>query len=298
MSESERPKAAQTKAERREEARLKALQLREETKRREKRNRVVAISVLIAAVVVLVGVVAFILSQQEKPTGNVAYQGETKPTLADSPAPSTAREDGAITVGPGGVAGTEATAAGAVEVTVVYDYECVWCGRFENTNGPVLKSLTDTGSVTVAYRPISMMNQRAQFSTRAGNAAAIVADAAPDKFVAFNEALFAVQEGETFASPSGLKDERIAEIAASVGVPADVTARFTDPVAEGTTERTFSKWLAANYFAAEAMASEKGKEQFGTPYILIDGVEFAGNFQEPGAFESAVLSAVAAKAAG
>ena len=297
MSESERPKAAQTKAERREEARLKALQLREETKRREKRNRVVAISVLIAAVVVLVGVVAFIMSQKET-FDDVMYKGDTPPTLADSTGPSTAREDGAITVGAGGVAGTTATDPKAVEVVVVFDYECVWCGRFEMSNGPVLKSLTDTGAVTVAYRPISMMNQRAQFSTRAGNAAAVVADGAPDKFVAFSEALFAVQESEAFASPYGLKDSRIAEIAKEVGVPDDVVSRFTDTVAKGSTERTYSKWLVANYLAVQETAKANGKEQFGTPYILIDGVEFVGNFQNPGEFESAVLSAVAAKAAG
>src|SRR5665647_2050584 len=113
--------------------------------------------------------------------------------VADGPQGST--ETGGILVGPEGVAGTvDGAAADAVVVSVYVDYMCPYCGQFEAVNGPTLDQLRGDGTIIVEYHPVSILDEASlgtAYSTRAAAAAALVADQAPEAFVAFNTALFA-----------------------------------------------------------------------------------------------------------
>src|SRR6478609_3957165 len=98
-----------TKAVRRDEARLKAAQMRKEQERKAKRNRLIGISVIVVAVLALGGVVYTIVSNQKTNEANnseVVYGGGASgvipPKVADVKSPSTAGDNGGIPVSGGG----------------------------------------------------------------------------------------------------------------------------------------------------------------------------------------------------
>ena len=258
-----------TKADRRESARAEAIKLREDAKRRGKRNRGLAIGGLAAAVVVLVVAISLILSSEAKP---IAFQGATPPPLSEVTKPSTANDEGGIPVGTDRVAGSSA-GEDAVVVEVVYDYQCPHCRDFEEVNSFEMDTLLQTGNVQFIYRPVAFMDDASagnEYSTRAANAAAVVADMAPDKFLQFHNALFANQP-----QGNGMKDEKMQEIALEVGVPQEVADHFTD-LAPDSNERVYSRWIAA----ATAYASEQ-LGGLSTPTVLINGEKFPGPGDDP-----------------
>lgn len=272
------------KAERRDEARVKAIQMREQQKTREKRNRMVAIGGLVAAVVVLVVVVALILGQTKGTTAGAAYTGDAV-KLADVAKPSTVGDNGAIPIGATGKAG-EKPATGDVVVSVYLDYMCPYCHQFETANDPELATLRAAGGVVVEYHPISILDRLSsgtEYSTRASNAAAVVADQAPDKFSAFNSALFANQPAE---NSQGLSDAEIAKLAVTAGVPQTVVDQFTAK-APGKSWRTFAPYVSA----LTAQASVDLGASYGTPTIRINGTTFKGDLYSAGPLTQAIIAA-------
>lgn len=257
-----------SKADRREAARAEALKLRDEAKRREKRNRMLAIGGLTAAVAVLVVAVILILGQEAKP---IAYRGSEPLDISQVTTPSAANDKGGIPVGTDRVAGS--TVEGdAVVVEVVYDYQCPHCANFEAANHADISSLLESGNVQFIFRPVSFMDYASngkEFSTRASNAAAVVADRSPEYFLDFHGALFANQP-----TGNGLTDDDIADIAREVGVPQETIEEFTT-TAPDSDERVFSRWIAA---ATELVSDELG---LSTPTIIVDGQRFPGEGVDP-----------------
>ncbi|MEE6273794.1 DsbA family protein [Georgenia wangjunii] len=253
----------QNKQERRDAAREQARKLREAQQRREKRNRLFIIGGVIAFVAIVAVALVSILSQSGGPS------------LDGAERPSTATEAGAIPVGADGAAGTVNEDAPVVDV--YYDYQCPHCATFEQTNAELLVELASSGDATIEYHPISILDNSGNntgFSTRGAQAAAVVADQAPELFVDFNTALFDAQ------GPAGgvaLSDDQIAQAAESVGVPQDVIDSFGGS--------TFRDWVRG----ATTQAAEDGVQA--TPTIHIDGEPWQGNWQEPGALEQAVADA-------
>lgn len=297
-----------TKSERRDEARLKALAMREEQARKAKRARAIAIAGLAVAVLVLGGVILWIVRQGQaniEAYGEVLYAGGAENTLVpafdDIDVPSTADETGGIPVSSEGV-GT--VGEDDVLVTVYLDFMCPYCGQFDAANASELDALAAEGDVTVVYKNISFLDGNSQgtsFSTRAANAAATVADADPDNYTAFLKALFANQPEEGTA---GLKDKEIASIALEVGVPQAVVDTFTQTV-DGTYEVATSDdeketregtWRRFAPFVVAA-TNEAGQElgKLSTPTVLIDGEKWEGDLYTPGPLTQAVNEAVAAK---
>ncbi len=292
-----------TKNQRRDEARAKALALRKEQERKAKRNRLLAIIGLSVAVVALVAVAFFIVKQDRDTAAansSVAYgngAGDVKPpSLSDVTAPAPASDEGAIPVSKDGVG---KTGDGDVVVKVYFDFMCPYCGQFDAINAKALDQIVADGGVTVDYHPLSFLDRASQgtfYSTRAANAAAIVADQDPEHFTAFVTALYANQPEE---NTKGLTDDEIEKIATDAGVPAEVAATFTATVdgtfenADGATEngtwRTFAPWVAATTNQATT-----DLPKLSTPTILIDGQEFK-DWSTEGALQAAVEAAKTAK---
>src|SRR5690606_36334013 len=110
--------------------------------------------------------------------------------------------------------------------------------------------------IQLYIHPISILDhysQGSKFSTRAANAAATVADAAPEQVVPFLSAMYENQPSE---GTTGLSDEQIAQIAIDVGVPEDVAGTFADG--------RFTKWV----IAATDKSSQDGVP--GTPAVMVD----------------------------
>lgn len=258
-----------SKADRRDSARAEALKLREDAQRREKRNRLFAIGGLAAAVVVLVVAVILILGQEAKP---IAYRGSEPLDIAQVTTPSTANETGGIPVGTDLVAGSSA-GEDAVVVEVVFDYQCPHCANFEAVNAADIESLLESGNVEFVFRPVSFMDYASngkEFSTRAANAAAVVADKSPEHYLDFHTALLANQP-----QGNGLTDDEIGEIALGVGVPQATVDEFTT-TAPNSDERLYSRWIAA---ATEYTNNDLGG--LTTPAILVNGERFPGQGVDP-----------------
>lgn len=258
-----------TKAQRREDARTQAQRMREEQQKAARRQRTIAISLLVVGLLVLGGVVAWILSNQPKPPvdlSEVPDFSEVEDPLGSVSSPATANDEGGILVGQEGVAGDATSGDDAVEVVVYSDYMCPICGMFEEINGPVLDELREQGEVVVEYRPVSILDRTSQgslFSTRAAAAAGFVADEAPAEFVAFNAAMLTNQPEE---GTNGLSDEQIADLAREAGVDEAVAAQIADgSYLEG--DASFVPWVGA----ATEEATRAFPEGFGTPTILVDG---------------------------
>lgn len=284
-----------SKADRRDQARAEALRLREESKRKEKRNRGIAIAALAAAVVVLVVVGVWIVGSAPKP---IAYQGEGPLDVAAVTRPSTANDSGGIPVGTDLAAGSSARDGADAVVEVVFDYQCPHCANFEGVNAPDIQALLEMGNVEFIFRPVAFMDYASggkEFSTRAANAAATVADRSPEHYLDFHNALLANQPQR-----NGLSDDEIAKIALDVGVPQATVDEFTALV-PGTDERVFSRWVAA----ATQHTTEYLGGNLSTPTVLINGKMFPGPDQEagiiyqPGGLAAGVMTAmVEADAAG
>ncbi|WP_426594315.1 DsbA family protein [Cellulomonas sp. McL0617] len=294
-----------TKAVRRDEARAKAAQMRKEQERKARRNRIIGITVLVVAVLALAFMVWKIVSNQNQNAANnseVVYGGSSSnvipPAIADVKAPAPAQANGGIPVSGEGAAAVGKVGDGDVVLTIYFDFMCPICGNFEQINGDDVASILAAGGTTVEYHPISFLDSRSagtNYSTRAANAAAIVADQSPEHFAAFVSEMYKNQPAE---GSSGRTDAEIAKIATDLGVPTKVADTFTDTV-NGTyqtgsaanavshdgTWRTMAPWVAAG---TNQMQTDIG--QVSTPTILINGKAFT-NWQTPGALLAAVNAA-------
>ncbi|WNB87105.1 thioredoxin domain-containing protein [Cellulomonas sp. ATA003] len=273
-----RPPAAR----RREEARAAAARLREEQERAARRARTIAISVLVACLVLFGAVVAVILTSADDDVPTGAPLGEVT-------APAGSTEAGAIPVGASGVAGTtEGSDPDAVVVSVYADYLCPFCGLFEETNADALDAMRASGEVVVEYHPVSILDRLSagsEYSTRAATAAALVADRSPEAFVAFNHAMYAAQPAENSA---GLTDAQIADVAAEAGADEAVVAAIADG-SYLTGDDSFRPWVAA-------VTERAGQDldQLATPAILIDGEQLDPqryDWRQPGQLEAAIADA-------
>jgi protein-disulfide isomerase len=130
--------------------------------------------------------------------------------------------------------------------------------RFEAETAGTIARLVEDGTVRVRYRPIAILDRLTDdaYSTRALNAAAVVADSAgPDAFLAFQGELFAEQPPE---GGSGLSDQRLIALAAQAGA--------SDPVvATGIRDLRFATWAAR-------VTDQAGRDGItATPTVLVDG---------------------------
>ena len=291
-----------TKAVRRDEARAKAAQMRKEQERKAKRNRILAISGLVVAVLALGGVAYSIIQQNkanEAANSDVTYgqgaENVVAPALDDVTAPAPANDNGGIPVSGNGGDDVGTVGEGDVDLTIYFDYMCPYCGQFDEINAADLDAMLEEGDVTITYHPVSILDHLSagsSYSTRAVNATAIVADKSPEHFTDFVTAMYKDQPAE---GTSGRSDAEIAQIAEDLGVPSEVTATFTDTV-DGTfatqdedsvegTWRIFAPWSAATTNQAGT-----DRPKFSTPTVLINGEPFS-EWQTPGALKQAVDAA-------
>ena len=156
-----------TKAVRRDEARLKAAQMRKEQERKAKRNRILAISGLVVAVLALVAVAFTIVNQNkanQAANSDVVYGGDTAnvvaPALADVTAPAPANDKGGIPVSGDSGDDVGVVGDGDVTLTVYFDFMCPICGQFEQINGDDIATLLADGGTTVEYHPISFLDSK------------------------------------------------------------------------------------------------------------------------------------------
>jgi protein-disulfide isomerase len=245
-------------------ARIRTQELRkqqQEAARRQAQRRklvtIVSAAVILALVVAIVWAVIRAVGGDDAPEAS----GDVTP-------PGNLSAQGAIPVGQDDA---------PVTVDVYFDYMCPACGAFEAANNPELTRLVEDGTARIELHPMNFLDPTSngtQYSTRAANAVATVADAAPGAVWAFHGALYENQPEE---GTDGLSDEEIAEIAEEAGVPAEVVDRFTDD--------TYHGWVSS----VQQDANDAGVTS--TPTVMVDGEQFEGDLFTPGPLTEAIEAA-------
>jgi len=266
-----------SKAERTADAREKARLIREAQLKKDKRNKLLIGWGIVVAVVAILAVIALVVTTGIRQNTPIADQG---------PVPASANVNGGVTLlantevkktdpatvdmanlpakpdaqpSPVVAPGAEAEAGQPVKVIAYIDFICPVCLRFENTYNEALTSLRNEGKISMEYRPLGFLDRQSStnYSSRAANAAACVADKAPEKYAEYVDVLFANQPAEGGA---GLSDDKLKSLASDMG--ADINSCVDD--------KTFRPYVK---YSTE-LAANTGIT--GTPTVFIDGKQWDG----------------------
>ena len=276
-----------TKNERRDQAREKAKQLRVSQKKKDRRRRVVVQGGIGLGAVAVVVIVAFVIMGSIRPAGPGPLNMASDGILVGEA--MTAVQTDALQPDEEPVASDPDGTGTVANIRIYVDYLCPACGEFEATNGEQIRTWVETGAATIEVHPIAILTSRSagtQYSLRAANAAACVADTAPDGFYAFHEALFADQPEE---NSTGLSDDELKALVASSGVQTDVGA-----IDACIDDGTFSPWVksATDRALAGPIPNSDLAAVSGTPTVLVDGKQYVGSLSDPSEFSAFVLQAV------
>lgn len=255
-----------TKAERTAAARERERLAREEQQRRARRNGLLAKWGVVLAVLVIVAVIAVVVVNTVRgrvpdagpaPRGGNDQGGIT--LVSPTELRSTRTEDVDLAVlpdepaAPGTVPdGVGASGDGPLQVVAYVDVNCVFCADFETRHAERIQGWLDAGDITLEYRTVAYLdrNSSTDFSSRGANAAACVADAAPEAYLEFTQRVYGhYAEGE-------LDDDGL------LGLAEDAGAGDVRPCVE---DGTFRPWV--KYTTEAAKASGIG----GTPTVYVDG---------------------------
>jgi protein-disulfide isomerase len=204
----------------------------------ERRRRTV-IGGVVAAVVLVVVLVAVVVVQTHRTSAS-----------ADAAAPAGTTGNGYVfAVG---------SADAPVTVDLYEDFQCPNCKALEDSTGSTIHDLVSAGTVQVHYHGMAFLDtdENGQYSTRALNAAAVVANAGgTDAYATFHDLLFANQPDE---GGSGLTDDQLIAYALQAGASGAT-------VESGITDLVYGDWVAQ----ATDQASKDGVT--GTPTVFVDG---------------------------
>lgn len=251
---------------RRDVARDKARQLRDEQRKKDRRSKFILQGSLIVVTLAIVAAVAFVIYSTIRPP---------------APGPLNMLSDG-IKIGEGfhavktralqpsaePVPSASNDPADVLDIRVYLDYMCPICGSFEKANAEQISKLVRDGTATLEIHPVAILDRASmgtKFSTRAANATACVANFSPDNFFDFSAILFENQPEENTA---GLDDETLIAFAKEVGV-----SKFTN-VSSCIKDQRFKAWVAAatDRFINNPIPNVATQPpQPGTPTIYVNG---------------------------
>ncbi|MEY4408921.1 MAG: hypothetical protein RLZ65_939 [Actinomycetota bacterium] len=254
-----------TRSEQREQARQKARELREQTSKKEKRNKLVLqLSVVGAALAIVVGVGAVIAFE--------AANRAAAPVVDSTPANLT--DLGGLKIGVGLQAFTSTNTPTpdntekTPEIVLYVDYQCPICQAFDLPNAAQMRSWVDTGAATLEIRPLSFLDRASlnEYSSRAANAAFCVANFQPDSFFDFHQDLMENQPSEGQEGPS---DQRLYEIAAQSGAGTEEIKGCIQNKSFGDYVEQHTQFVLSN--------PQDGVTVSGTPTILVNGKQYTWN---------------------
>ncbi|MCX7523096.1 thioredoxin domain-containing protein [Microbacterium sp. STN6] len=147
------------------------------------------------------------------------------------------------------------------------DWTCPACRAFEAQYAGTLQSMVSSGQATLEVFPVAILdrNYTTNYSTRAANAAACVANDAPEKFLSVQNVMYEHQAEEGSA---GLSTDNILKLVHSAGL----SSSDVDSCIRGT---SFAAWVAAQTGRVASddalMLTTNGLRGFSTPTIVVNG---------------------------
>ena len=265
-----------TRNEQREAARAKAREIRESQKRSAKRNRVIIItSITTVVALALGGIIAAIAIKANEPVDNNYKVANMN-------------FDGGIRLGKNMELVTTADAS-IPNIIVFQDQQCPNCRDFEIPNNAQLRDLLNKGEFTLQIHPVSFLdaNSPNQYSSRAGAATMCVAKYEPNRFFDYSAALYEHQPAEGTMGPN---NDELAARAKSIGI---TNTKVLDCITSQELTDEILNYTRA-LFNGEFTIPGVDLANFGTPYIVLNGEHFQGDWTNPAAFAQ-WLSTTAAK---
>lgn len=282
-----------SKNERRDAAREKAREQRVAQQRRERRNRVVLQASIGVVIVAIVAVVAVVIMNSVRPPGpgpkNMANGGISLQG-ADLTVISTPAAAAGSTTSP-----QPTLSSGKVLIQAYEDFGCPICQQFEEQYGSQIKQLVTSGAAVIQYHPVAILDNSFppdnNYSTRAANAAAAIANYSPNAFYKFHTIMYksSVQPEEGSA---GLTDARLIAIAKQAG------ATNMSKIETAIKNQTFKNWVGqrtdefvASSGSLSAVKFPASHTSAGTPTLIVNGQYWDGK-TDFGAFVTQVGGAV------
>ncbi len=171
-------------------------------------------------------------------------------------------------------------------IRVYLDYRCPFCSLFEEANADTLEEAVLQGGSAVEIHPLTFLDRvsaGSAYSSRAAGAIECVADAQPEATWEAHQALLA----QSFQPKEGIAGHDNAALIAELdratgGLNNDARScieqeRFV-PFAQALND-----WSFANPVPG---AKEAGLKVTGTPFVLVDGVPYPGDPEDPEAFRA------------
>ncbi|HEY0249801.1 MAG TPA: thioredoxin domain-containing protein [Gryllotalpicola sp.] len=263
------PADRQSKKERQNAAREKARIMREEAKKKARRNRLFLQGGIGLGVLVVLAVIAIVVVQVAKPTtsagpANMLSDGIVLTSTTDYVSTAAVENKGKPTP-------TKQADDDKAHITLYEDLQCPVCKAFEDASDPQIEQWLNAGTATVEIHPVSILDRLSsgnKYSTRAANAMACVAQYDPKDFWAVNKAFYANQPEE---NGNGLTDKQIIANIKSGGVS-------SSQVSDCVTSQKFTGWVGAatdritppgtTFPNSKAKVPATG---FGTPSIIVNG---------------------------
>ena len=264
--ESDRPEPGGSDA--RVAAKERAREMRTQHKKQERRRRLVLQLSLLGGALVVLGIVAVtLISMNQSPARgplNMASDGIRIGTELKAERTPGLQPD-AVPVA------SKANDEGVIDIQLYVDYLCANCGTFEQNNSDQLRQWVESGAATLEIHPIALLTTKSagtQYSLRAANAAACVAEFSPDAFFDFHNALFIDQPEE---GTEGLSDDELIDRAQDAGVT------NLSKIETCITKKRFSTWVQeATVRALNGPIPNADIAAITTaPTIIVDGKQFA-----------------------
>jgi len=208
-------------------ARERARELRDLHRKQDRRRRLIVTGSIVLGTILILAVVAAVLVTLSRPTA----RGPLNMVSDGIKIGAGLKAEQTVALQPGAKPeASKKNPAQVLDVQVYVDYLSDQSGSFVRKDGAQLRAFVDSGAATVEFHPIAVLTGKSagtQYSIRAANAAACVAEFSPDRFFDFNQAMFARQPKEGAA---GLTDEQIVRRAQSAKVTnlADVRSCVKD----------------------------------------------------------------------
>jgi len=249
-------------------ARDRAREIRDRHRKADRRRRLIVTGSIVIGTLVILAIVATVLVTLSRPTArgplNMVSDG-IKIGAGLKAEPTVALQPGDTPVA------SKKNPRSVLDVKLYVDYMCQNCGSFLQKNGPQLRAFVDSGAATVEIHPIAVLTTKSagtQYSLRAADAAACVAEFSPNSFFDFNQALFVRQPKEGSA---GLSDRQILVRAQKAKVT------HLDEVRDCMKDQRFRPWVqSATSRALNGPLPGAGLASITqTPTILVNGKQFS-----------------------
>ncbi|MEP6842285.1 MAG: thioredoxin domain-containing protein [Pseudolysinimonas sp.] len=283
------PDSRASKGDKREAAREQARMAREKQARQDKLRRWLIPSGVTVVVLAIVAVVVLVVSMSgPAPQTTVGPKNMVTDGILFTGRDGTAVATRTAALKPKQLPSAAASPSGPAQIISYVDWSCSACKAFETTNSHWIEDQVASGKATLEVRPIAILNQLyqgSQYSQRANNAAACVADLDPDAFLTVQDEMYARQPAET---STGLTNDQIIAVIHHAGV----RDSNVDACIKGL---TFDSWVtaASGRFTSNGSFVNPVTGRQGTPTIFVNGQFYTGSINDASVFESFVKKASA-----